>query len=93
MRWMLVLLLAACASPSPKFMGAERQDISVGDRQFTMYRQGSAVQLIRHGFATPSERARLLVLMPAVVQAQTGCTVIPNSVTGDAGVMQARLRC
>jgi len=93
MRWALVLLLAACASPSPKFMGAERQAISIGGRDFTLYRQGRDIEIIRHGFASPAERAQLLTLMPAVVQAQTGCAVLPSSLTGDAGVMRARLRC
>ena len=52
----LFLLLAACASPSPEFFGANRAEVTVDGRAFTVLRRESRVQVIRHGYASPRDR-------------------------------------
>lgn len=89
----LALLLAGCATPAPQFLGAEGRTVHAAGRDFTLFRKGNEVQIIRHGMASPAERARLLGVMPAVIEADTGCKVLPKSLNGDAGVIRARIRC
>ena len=89
----LLALLAACASPSPQFFGAARQEVTVEGRRFTVLQDGSRAQVIRHGYAAPSARAGIPAQMLRAVAIATGCTPVTESFQGDSGERRGRIRC
>ena len=89
----LLALLAACASPSPQFFGAARQEVTVEGRRFTVLQDGSRAQVIRHGYAAPSARAGIPAQMLRAVTIATGCTPVTESFQGDSGERRGRIRC
>lgn len=100
MRILMILplfLLAACASPAPGFMGAERHDITLQGIRFAVFQKATEAEVIRLGYLTRSQRAPVPELMVAAVEQTTGCAVIPNSlrtrITGDTGEARVSLRC
>lgn len=89
----LLLLLAACASPSPKFLDATRADVVVAGRSYTVFSEGNRAQVIRLGYATPSERRTIPDQMLKAVALATGCTPMASSFRGDSGEMRGRITC
>ncbi|MEO0701105.1 MAG: hypothetical protein AAFY80_03095 [Pseudomonadota bacterium] len=89
----LCLALTACASPSPRFMGAERSDVVVDGMRFAVFRRGSEVEVFRLGpGAIPRQRDVFTNAITAITQV-TGCDVRPKSMTGDAALVRASLDC
>jgi hypothetical protein len=86
-------LLCACASPSPQFFNASRQDIVIDGRSFTVFRKDTRVQVIRHGYARSDERPDIPAQMLRAVAQATGCTPIETSFQGDSGERRGRIRC
>lgn len=89
----LLLALAACNSPSPRYAGAERFEVSQDGRDYVVYRAGSDVQVIRMGYARRAEHAEIRGAMPQVAARATGCTALPASFDGDSGTMRGRVNC
>jgi hypothetical protein len=95
MKWLIpLILLAACgAQPSPTMMGAQRQDVVVDGRSYTVFWTPRRVEVIRLGWASNGEhqgiRATMLDLIPQV----TRCRLNERSVSGDSGVMRAAITC
>lgn len=93
----LIMLLASCASPSPEFMGARGQDVTLDGIRFTVFHRGGDVQVIRHGYLTRDQRAPVQDLMMRAARQATGCQVVPNSLTtkipGDTGVANMAMKC
>lgn len=92
------LLLAACASPAPEFLGAERQDVTVDGIAFTVFRKGDEAEVIRRsGYLMPAERALAFALFPRAAEQATGCVAVPDSLRsrlpGDSGEAKIALRC
>ncbi len=93
-----LLLLAACgASPAPDMFGSARTEVTRGGVDFTVFRQGSEVEVVRMGYLRREERARIPALMAGAAEVATGCRVIANSMTtkipGDTGVARFALDC
>lgn len=88
-----LLLLAACASPSPQFHGASRSDVVIDGRSFAVFRQSNRAQVIRLGYATPAQRRDIPDQMLRAVSVATGCTPIASSFEGDSGERRGRIRC
>lgn len=87
---LLIFFLAACdASPAPQMMGATRVNVAVAGRDYTVWRQDKAFEVVRHGWATPKEHTEIRATMLAVVARTTGC--IPHVTTGDSGEMRGTL--
>jgi hypothetical protein len=86
-------LLCACASPSPQFFGAVRSDVTVDGRSFTVFREDTRVQVIRHGYARAAPRRDIPAQMLRAVAQATGCTPIKTSFQGDSGERRGRIRC
>lgn len=86
-------VLCACASPSPQFFGATRSDVTVDGRSFTVFREDTRVQVIRHGNARAAARADIPAQMLRAVAQATGCTPIETSFQGDSGERRGRIRC
>lgn len=88
-----LLLLAACASPAPQFFDARRSDVVVEGRSYTVFREGNRAQVIRLGYATPSQRKDIPAQMMRAVALATGCTPVPESFQGDSGERRGRITC
>ena len=86
-------LLVACDSPSPALQEHERFETRIEGIRFTIWQRDEFVEIIRHGFARRSDHARLKGLMIKAAQSTTGCTLRPDSIEGDTGVLRARLQC
>ena len=89
-----LIFLAACgAQPSPLLIGAQRNDVTVAGRQYTVFWTERLVEVIRLGWASPGQhqaiRATMLDLIPQV----TGCRLNERSLTGDSGEMRGRITC
>lgn len=94
MRWLPVMMaLAACNTPGPGFRGLPPVRVTVGPSTFDVRRQGDLVELIR---VTPEAVFTLRDLAPraaAAVRQATGCALIPESLQGEATLMQGRIAC
>lgn len=88
-----LLILAACASPSPRFMDATRTDVVVEGRSYSVFREGSRAQVIRLGYAGPAERQAIPDQMLRAVALATGCAPVATSFTGDSGERTGRITC
>ncbi|SPH17121.1 hypothetical protein DEA8626_00636 [Defluviimonas aquaemixtae] len=97
MRLLALLLLAACASPAPQFIGGERHEVTRGGLRFVVFHAGSRAEVVRLGYLTRSERAIVPRLMEEAAAEATGCRVVPNSmrsgIPGDTGEARFDLDC
>jgi hypothetical protein len=89
----LLLLLAACDSPAPRFMGAERFEVTRDGRTYVLYRRGTEVEVIRTGYARRREHRAIHLTMIDVIGVVTGCRPIPSTIRGDSGEIRARIAC
>ena len=94
---LLTLLLAACASPAPDFLGAQRHDLVLDGIRFAVFHKDTDAEVIRLGYLSRRERAKVPELMVRAAEQATGCAVIPGSLTsripGDTGEARVSLRC
>lgn len=97
MRFLALLLLAACATPAPQFFGAERHEVTRGGVRFVIFHSGSDAEVVRLGYLTRAERADVPRLMEEAAAEATGCRVIRNSmktrIPGDTGEARFALDC
>lgn len=68
-------------------------EVSIGETRFTVWRMGSQIEIIRHGYLQPAKQAELRARMLQAARMTTGCEIRPGTVEGDTGVMRARLDC
>ncbi len=90
--WILPFL-AACASPAPEFMGANRVDTSVNGRNYTVFYTHNRVEVIRHGYAVRGEHAAIREDMISLIPKVTGCRLNERNLQGDSGEMRASIAC
>jgi hypothetical protein len=89
-----LILLAACgASPSPIMLGAQRQDVVVAGRSYTVFWTTRLVEVIRLGWASPGEHQGIRATMIGLTEEVTGCTLNERSLTGDSGEMHGAISC
>ncbi|MFD1883785.1 hypothetical protein [Paracoccus pacificus] len=91
------LILAACASPAPEMFGAARHDITLDGIRFAVFQKGNEAEVIRLGYLTREQRARVPELMMQAAARTTGCAAIPGSLItrlpGDTGEARVSLDC
>jgi hypothetical protein len=92
-RLLPLLVLAACASPAPEFLGATRTDITVDGRDYTVFQKGERVEVIRLGYATRGEHKEIRATMIELVPRVTGCKLRDTTLQGDSGEMRGSLDC
>lgn len=92
-----LILLAACASPAPGFVGAARHDVTLDGIRFAVFHKGAEAEVIRLGYLTRRARAPVPDLMMRAAAQATGCRPVPNSlvtrIPGDTGEGRVTLRC
>ncbi|MGB3179226.1 MAG: hypothetical protein WBC68_15740 [Albidovulum sp.] len=93
----VLLILTACASPAPQFMGATRHEVTREGIDFVVFHRGSQAQVVRMGYLKRAQRTPVPRLMEEAITQTTGCRVIPNSmrtkIPGDTGVADFALDC
>lgn len=93
----LLLLLAACATPSPRMMGAVRHDIRLQGLDFAVFHKNDRAEVVRLTFVARPKATVIRPLMEQAAAQATGCAVIPFSATAkdprDTGVMTFDLDC
>lgn len=88
--FLFILLLAACdASPAPQMIGSNRTKVTVDGRDYTIWRHGTAFEIVRHGWAPRADRPVIMARMVGIVAQVTGCK--PHAVQGDSAEMRGRL--
>ncbi|MFC7703979.1 hypothetical protein ACFQXB_07215 [Plastorhodobacter daqingensis] len=87
------VLLCACASPAPEFLGAPQTRIERDGMRFALFRKGDRVQVIRLDHADRATRQSLPDLMLRLIAEETGCQPRLSSLRGDTGEIRARLAC
>jgi hypothetical protein len=89
----LLGFLAACASPAPEFMGAQRTDVKVAGRDYTVFQKGERVEVIRLGYARRGEHQEIRATMIELIPRVTGCRLRESTLRGDSGEMRGSLDC
>lgn len=93
----LILLLSACASPAPRFFGAERSEVVLDGIRFVVFFKETEAEVIRMGYLTRKQRDPVPQLMVQAAEVATGCRVIPNTLRsrlpGDTGEARVDLDC
>lgn len=87
------LLLAACASPEPRFFGADRVTVERDGMRYALFTLGRETQVIRLSRTRRGTHEAQIATMIALAEAETGCRVVPGSARGDSGVLTVRLDC
>jgi len=94
---LLLLFLAACASPSYQYFGVPARAVVIDGRTYQVFlrRDGNLAQaqVIRMGWAWGGDHRPILDAMLAAAEQASGCRVQSAGVTGDSGVMDIPLRC
>lgn len=95
--FMLLVLLSACASPSPRYFNATRHDITLQGIHFAVFHRENSAEVIRLGYLSRRERDIVPGLMVEAAEKTTGCTAIRNSlrsrIPGDTGEARISLQC
>ena len=89
----LVLLAACGASPAPEFIGAQRTDVTVNGRDYTVFQKGRRVEVIRLGYAGRGEHQEIRATMIELIPRVTGCRLREATLTGDSGEMRGSIDC
>lgn len=93
-----LLVLSACATPSPDMMDSTRREVTIDGVGFTVFHDFNEAEVVRMGgYMTMKERDRVPALMSRAAETVSGCRVIPGSMTarlpGDTGVARFELDC
>ena len=87
------LILVACSSPSPYFMGIEASAQEVSGLRFDVYRREYLAQAIRLSGRLPGGEAAIKAAAAIAIKAATGCRVNLANLEGDKEVITASLTC
>lgn len=95
MKWFIpLILLAACgASPSPLLIGAQRQDVVVDGRSYTVFWTRNMVEVIRLGWAPVGSHYAIRATMVDLITKVTHCRLSETSLVGDSGEMRGAISC
>lgn len=97
MRFLVLLLLCACASPSPAMLGAVRHEVRLQGIDFVVFHKDDRAEVVRTTFIARPSRRDIPDLMAQAAAQATGCEVIAFSgrtlAPGDTGVARFDLDC
>lgn len=90
---LLCLILAACSSASPRYLGTKPSRAEVDGWRIDVYHKGNAVQAIRLNATLFPARDEMAYRAVVAIEGTTGCEVVKGSMRGDAVVVNARVKC
>lgn len=97
MRFLVLLLLCACASPSPAMLGAVRHEVRLQGIDFVVFHKDDRAEVVCTTFIARPSRREIPVLMARAAAQATGCEVIAFSgkalAPRDTGVVRFDLDC
>ncbi len=94
MRYLILfLLVVGCSSAGKEYRGVTPVRADIEGSVWDVYRQGDMVQAIRVNMEMLPAMDRMLSRAILAIERATGCKVIPNSITGDQALVNARLAC
>lgn len=89
----LVVMIAACASPSPAFFGAQKTEVTRDGMRFAVFQKGETAQAIRLGYANRAARRDMAMRLAVVMEEVTGCKIRQSTLAGDTTELRAKLTC
>lgn len=87
------LIVLGCTSPSPRFAGAARQEVTVEGSRFIVFRLGDEVEVHRVSPEFLPRQRDVFIRGLTAIEAVTGCPVRPRSLTGDQAILRASIDC
>ena len=85
--------LGACASPSPRFLGADRHDVVVEGSRFAVFHRADEVEVYRLSKEFLPRESAILLRAVQAIEMSTGCSVRPRSMSGDQALITAEVDC
>ncbi len=88
-----MLILAACSSPSPQFMGITPSEQIISGVRFDVYQRQNQVQVIRLSGKLPGGLPGIKAAAIRAIENATACNVIADTLSGDMEVIKAQVDC
>ncbi len=85
--------VAACDTPSPRFLWGERRTTVVDGRSFTVWQSNGSVEIYRTSPELLARRSDVFAAAEIAVRQLTGCQVIEGSMVGDTALIEADIDC
>jgi hypothetical protein len=85
--------VAGCNGSHPAFMSVEPQTVTVEGSKFEVRIKEDWAQVIRKNFEYVPKTGEIFPKAAQAIEIVSGCTVIPNSMKGDAALMNAKVKC
>ena len=92
-RWLLPLLLGACAMGGLDHRGLPAERLAVGGFLFDVRFAGGVAEVTRRGFAPPGRLREVRAGAVVAAERATGCEAVRNAVEGDPAVTFVPMRC
>lgn len=89
----LIAFLAACSSPSLRYVGIEPVTVAVEDWEIDVYSDGSRAQAIRMTRTVGATAELMRARGGVAVTEATGCRLDGRTVRADSNVLDGRLIC
>lgn len=91
----VLLLVAGCDSPNPRFLGGSVQEIVVDESRFCVFMQHGGNKIEAHRVSVEPLPSLVLTLDKAyrAIEQATGCHVVDGSLRGDQAVILAKVDC
>ncbi|KMW60396.1 putative lipoprotein [Candidatus Rhodobacter oscarellae] len=96
MRLVLLLALpalAACDSPSPRYIGLEPTRVTIEGTTFSIRQKAGEVEAIRVNAEAAPREGLIMVKAAAAIEQATGCPPVSYTMRGDTNVIRAVLDC
>ena len=89
------LIVAACDSPSPQFIGQPVREVTVDGSRFRVFMQIGSGQVEAHRISVEPLPSLVLTLEKAyrAIEIASGCSVVAGSLRGDQAIILAQVDC
>ena len=87
------MYLTGCDGPSIAFLGTEPTKISVDGSEFSVRTTPYDAEAIRLNFEPGATRYSIVPKGVIAIEAVSGCTIVPETLRGDANLIAADLAC
>lgn len=88
-----LFLLAACASPTPRYAGKARVAVQIDGSRFVLFRRGAEVEAYRVSREDRPSETGVLLKAGRAIEALTRCPIASGSLTGDQAIVRAEVDC